>query len=131
MAQGIFRKMRTGQSQGVKKEDAMKVLLSIVSILVAVHFLSITTPANGADKNPSGAELFKTHCAVCHPDGGNIINPGKTLRKADREKNKVEKPDDILSRMRDPGPGMTKFDNATISDQDAKKIVEYILKTFK
>jgi cytochrome c6 len=33
--------------------------------------------------------------------------------------------------MRNPGPGMNRFDAKTISDKDAKEIAEYILKTFK
>jgi cytochrome c6 len=33
--------------------------------------------------------------------------------------------------MRNPGPGMTKFDKKTISDKEARAIADYILKTFK
>ena len=28
----------------------------------------------------TGEELFKQHCAACHPDGGNIVNPKETLK---------------------------------------------------
>ncbi len=80
--------------------------------------------------DPTGEELFKKNCAVCHVNGGNIVNPQKTLHKKDREANGVKTVKDILGRMRNPGPGMTKFDPKTISDKDAKKIAEYILKTF-
>jgi cytochrome c6 len=37
----------------------------------------------------------------------------------------------VVKTMRNPGPGMTAFDAKTISDQDAKAIAEYVLKTFK
>jgi cytochrome c6 len=33
--------------------------------------------------------------------------------------------------MRNPGPGMTKFDEKIISTKEAQAIAEYILKTFK
>jgi cytochrome c6 len=33
--------------------------------------------------------------------------------------------------MRNPGPGMNKFDEKTIPDKEAKMIADYILKTFK
>jgi cytochrome c6 len=33
--------------------------------------------------------------------------------------------------MRNPGPGMTKFDEKTLPQKDAKAIAEYIHKTFK
>jgi len=77
-----------------------------------------------------GEELFKQHCFPCHPDGGNVINPQKTLHKKDREANGVKTASDIVSKMRNPGPGMTKFDEQTIPDADAKEIAEYGLKTF-
>jgi cytochrome c6 len=33
--------------------------------------------------------------------------------------------------MRNPGQGMTTFDEKTIPDKEAKEIADYILKTFK
>jgi len=77
-----------------------------------------------------GEALFKQHCFPCHPDGGNVINPQKTLHKKDREANGVMTAADIVGKMRNPGPGMTKFDEQTIPDADAKEIAEYELKTF-
>lgn len=78
----------------------------------------------------SGEALFKQHCAVCHVNGGNIVNPQKTLSKKDRETNNVKSVQDILKKVRNPGPGMTPFDKKTLPDKDARKIAEYILKTF-
>jgi len=79
----------------------------------------------------SGEELFKKHCSACHPDGGNVINPKKTLSKKSLAKNGIKDPQAIVKTMRNPGPGMAKFDKGTVSDKDAKAIAEYILKTFK
>jgi len=78
-----------------------------------------------------GEELFKRYCAICHHDGGNTVNPQKTLSKKDREANGVKTAEDIVARMRNPGPGMAKFDEKTVVDKDAYEIAEYILKTFK
>jgi len=77
-----------------------------------------------------GEALFKQNCFPCHPEGGNVINPKKTLHKKDREANGVETAADIVGKMRNPGPGMTKFDEQTIPDADARAIAEYELKTF-
>jgi cytochrome c6 len=82
-------------------------------------------------KEKSGEELFKQHCAVCHPDGGNIIDPKDTLHKKDLKAHRITKPADIVKIMRNPGTGMTKFDNKIIPDKDAQKIAGYILKTFR
>lgn len=79
----------------------------------------------------SGEELFTKHCAVCHPDGGNIIKPKHTLQKKHLEQQGIEDWQGIVKYMRKPGPGMTKFDQKTLPDQDAKAIAEYVLKTFK
>jgi mono/diheme cytochrome c family protein len=79
----------------------------------------------------TGEELFKQHCAVCHPDGGNIINAKKPLNRKALAANNITKPEDIVKNMRNPGPGMNKFDEATVSDKDATAIAEYVLNTFK
>lgn len=104
-------------------------------ILVLVVSAGLAIPAAGlyaAEKTESkGATLFQQHCAVCHPNGGNIIKPGFTLQRKDRDAHGVKSANDIIAKMRNPGPGMTRFDAKTISDKEAKEIAEYILKTFK
>lgn len=82
-------------------------------------------------KKISGEAEFKEHCAVCHPDGGNTINPAKTLHKKDLDASGIKKQADIIAKMRKPGPGMTQFDKKTVPDKEAKAIAAYILKTFK
>jgi cytochrome c6 len=84
-----------------------------------------------AEKPAPGEQPFMKNCGVCHTGGGNIINPAKTLKSKDMTANGIRKPADIVKNMRDPGPGMTHFDEKTIPDQEAKEIAEYILKTFK
>ena len=103
--------------------------LSLIFITL-IFVCSLTAAGYAKDKGPTGEELFKAHCAACHPDGNNIVNPKKTLHKKDREANNIRKPEDIVKTMRNPGPGMTPFDKSAIPDKDAKTIAEYILKTF-
>ena len=78
-----------------------------------------------------GQKEFEKHCAVCHRDGGNIVNPQKTLARKVLQANGVKGVKEVIARMRNPGPGMTKFDEKTVSNKEAKAIAEYILKTFK
>jgi cytochrome c6 len=91
-----------------------------------------STPGNEAqtDVAKTGEELFKQYCIACHAEGGNTINPEKTLHKKSLEASGVATVDAIIGKMRKPGPGMPKFDEKTISDKDAKAIAEYVLKTF-
>lgn len=79
----------------------------------------------------SGESLFKAHCDVCHPNGGNIIAAAKTLVQKDREANQVNTAEDIIHLMRNPGPGMQKFDESALPEDDARLIAEYVLNTFK
>ncbi len=90
------------------------------------------TPGNEAQTETAktGEELFKQYCAACHANGGNTINPEKTLHKKSLEASGVATVDAIIGKMRKPGPSMPKFDENTISDKDAKAVAEYVLKTF-
>lgn len=103
----------------MKKE----LLVTIGTVIFAIT----SSPALAA----SGEVLFKQHCVVCHPDGGNTINPQRTLHKKDLDLQGIKNWEGIVKSMRTPGPGMTAFDAKTISDKDAKAIAEYVLKTFK
>jgi cytochrome c6 len=116
--------------QKMKRRKTMK--RKIITIAV-ISILGVGTAAfaeKPAAKNPGEAK-FKEHCALCHPDGGNIVNAKKTLQKKDLMASNIKNEADIVRVMRKPGPGMTTFDAKTLSDKDAGEIAKYILKTFK
>jgi len=108
-----------------------KGLIAAVALLAIGSFATAGLADTKKGEKIDGAKEFKEHCAVCHPNGGNIINPKKPLDKKSLAANKVKTAKDIINTMRNPGPGMTKFDAKTISDKEAKAIADYILKTFK
>jgi cytochrome c6 len=101
-----------------------------LTIGLASACLWMLTSVGPALATGSGVQLFQQHCSACHPNGNNIINPKKTLHQADREANKIYTAENIIDKMRHPGPWMATFTPNTISDDDAKAIAEYILKTF-
>jgi cytochrome c6 len=101
-----------------------------IAIVALFMFVTIGISGKAVSATP-GEAGFKQNCAVCHPDGGNIINPKKTLHKKDLDANNVKNAEDIIKLMRKPGPGMTAFDANTVPDKDAKEIANYILTTFK
>ncbi len=100
-------------------------------VIIAVVCLGVVAATTTVSAEGKGEALFKANCSVCHPNGSNVVNPKKTLHKKDRDVNNVKTADDIVNRMRHPGPGMTQFDEKMISNKDAHEIAEYILKTFK
>jgi cytochrome c6 len=119
----------------------MRALKRVILVLLAVSLplFLVSLFVNRASAGDPGESLFRDNCSSCHPDGDNILNRKKTLRKADREANKIFTAEDIVQKMRNPGPapthpqewaGMKMFDKDKISDEDALKIANYILKTF-
>lgn len=106
-----------------------KILFALCLIATGSFIVSGALAQTPASKN-AGETKFKEQCAVCHPGGGNIINPKKTLHKKDRTANNIKTEADIIKKMRNPGPGMVTFDEKTVSDKDAHAIASYILKTF-
>lgn len=105
----------------------------LASVLLSAFCLFAANGYCGAGKSEKtdGKKEFEKHCAMCHPDGGNVINSMKTLSRKVLQENGVKSAKDIIGKMRRPGPGMTTFDEKTVSKDQAKAIAEYILKTFK
>lgn len=102
----------------------------VTATLIAVGAFALNAQADMEGKMDAKAE-FEKHCAVCHPAGGNIVNQAKPLGKAALAKDGIKSWKDIVAKIRNPGPGMTKFDKKGMPDKEAKAIAEYVLKTFK
>ncbi|TSK06982.1 MAG: cytochrome C [Geobacter sp.] len=102
-------------------------------ILAALMSGCTDTPRSGSPPvvTERGRQFFKERCAPCHPDGGNVINPKKTLHAGVLADQGITTPADIVKKMRNPGPGMVRFDERTIPDVDARLIADYILATFR
>lgn len=116
-----------------------RVLITGVMVLWVCLSSTFFVAAEDAGREP-GDSLFKKHCEACHTNGGNILNPQKTLYRKDLEANGIRTPADIVKKMRNPGAfsthpqewsGMKMFDEKAISEEDALKIAEYILATFR
>ncbi|MBA4373605.1 MAG: cytochrome C [Thermodesulfovibrio sp.] len=108
----------------------MKKSATIAAVLIFAGICATSVLATTKTER-SGEELFKEHCSTCHPDGSNIINPGKTLRKEHRDAHNITTKADIVEKMRHPGKGMTSWSAATLPDEEAETIADYIIKTFK
>jgi cytochrome c6 len=106
-------------------------VLAIILFVVIAFAAAGSICFNSVEATEKTAEqLFTEYCAVCHAEGGNIINPKKTLQKKDLLANNIKTADDVIKTIRKPGPGMTVFDVKTISDKEARKIADYIFKKF-
>lgn len=110
----------------MRKGIGAAVVMVALGMVTATAFAKADAAAKG-----NGEAQFKKRCASCHPDGGNIVNPAKTLKKQDLDTNKIKGVQGIVKYLRNPGSGMPKFDAKALPDKDAKDVAEYILKTFK
>jgi cytochrome c6 len=87
---------------------------------------------NAAEKtDATGEALFQQYCAMCHPDGSNILYPQKTLQRGALAANGITTAEGIIGKMRNPGPKMRRFDSSELSETDARKIAEYVLNKYK
>jgi cytochrome c6 len=103
----------------------------LLPVLTVICLMQVGCRAGGRESGQSGEELFLIHCSGCHPGGGNVIYPQKTLDRMTLAANGITTPAGIVAKMRHPDAGMKQFDRETISDKDADKVAGYILTTFK
>lgn len=106
------------------------VIVSVSVLSLAVMAAPGICAAKKAEKIDAKAK-FDQHCVACHPKGGNIIRPDKTLSKKSLETHGIKTEKDIVAKMRNPGAGMTKFDAKAVPEAEATAIAKYILATFK
>ena len=59
-----------------------------------------------------GEKLFNEHCVMCHPDSNRMKD--------------IKKTKDIMNTIRNPKPGMPKFNKEEIPDDAAEAIAKYI-----
>jgi cytochrome c6 len=109
----------------------MKKVLAGTIVAAGISLFVINGFADEKTNGKIGETDFNEHCVVCHPGGKNVFNRQKTLFKKDLEANNIRTTEDIIKIMRNPGPNMTKFDEYSIPEKEAKEIAKYILETFK
>ncbi|NTV50505.1 MAG: cytochrome c [Geobacteraceae bacterium] len=98
----------------------MKKNLLVLAIAIPINIFS-----NVIFAAETGSEaIFKSNCSSCHPNGGNLMKPSKSLKS-------IKKPGRIIRKVRNGGGGMPSFDAKTISDTEVRHLADYIIKTFK
>ena len=115
---------------GIDLNNWQKMAKMFLIMVLSVAVVTAGSTTLIAEQSRGEAE-FREYCAECHVDGGNIIKSTKTLSEKDRVTNGIKTADDIIKIIRNPGEGMTRFDDKALPDSEAKKIAEFIIKTFK
>lgn len=74
------------------------------------------------DTYRKGESLYGTHCAGCHPNGGNSITPGRPVKGSSTLSDfKL-----FLQWIRHPEALMPPFPETVLSDAEARELYEYI-----
>jgi cytochrome c6 len=102
------------------------IFLCLMAVMLTGLF-GIAGMQQGTAAPASAEQFFKEQCAACHAGGGNIVNPKMPLKGAPLLKTFAA----FLSQIRKPQPPMPTFSPEKISDRQARKLYEYILKQNK
>jgi cytochrome c6 len=100
----------------------MKKIISVLLLAIAIFTFAFSSPALAAD----GAALFKANCAQCHAGGKNLVNPAKTLKKADLVKYDMYSSEAIIAQVTKGKGAMPAFGNKLKTEQ-IQDISAYVL----
>ena len=78
----------------------MRSLLVFAALLIALT-LPIVSVQRVDALSANGEQLFDLHCAGCHPNGGNIIRRGRSLKLKDLSKRGLDTPEAIATIARE------------------------------
>jgi len=103
----------------------MKKILSVVILLITLVSLTFASPALAGDATKGGA-LFTANCASCHMGGRNVVNPTKTLQKADLEKYDMYELEKIKTQIT-MGKGAMPAFGQKFTPEQIEDIASYVL----
>lgn len=92
----------------------VRMLRALVLVVMAVALIgALLWPPAAWGVSGQGERLFDIHCAGCHPNGGNVVRRGRTLKQPALRRNGIEGPEDIariaaagIGRMDGYGDGL-------------------------
>lgn len=102
----------------------MKKLFFACLMAIALTFAFNSSPAWAGDA-ASGAKIFSANCNACHLGGKNTINPAKTLKKADLEKNSKFSEEAIIAQVTKGAGAMPPF-GGRLSPTQIEDVAAYV-----
>lgn len=73
-----------------------------------------------------GEMIFEIHCAGCHPNGGNIIRRGKSLKMKALKRNRMDSVDAIAQIVTDGKSTMSAYEER-LSTDEIQAVSAYVL----
>lgn len=110
---------------GLLPENALKKLLSWIIAAIAIFSFALSTPALAGDA-AAGASIFSANCAACHAGGKNLVNPQKTLSKADLDKYGMNSLEAIVAQVTKGKAAMPSF-LGKLNETQIEDVAAYVL----
>jgi cytochrome c6 len=106
----------------------LKKFLAIALLTVSLLFgiVSLAPSAWAATDSANGAQLFQTHCAGCHVNGGNIVRRGKNLKLKTLQRNKVDSLEAIAELVTYGKGNMSAYQDR-LTEQQIQEVAAYVL----
>jgi cytochrome c6 len=102
----------------------LKKILTFLSMVIALLlFFPMPVLATNID---NGAKIFSVNCAGCHPQGGNIIRRGKSLKQKALHRNKVDSLE-AIAQMVTNGKNVMPAYQDRLSQQEIEDVAAYVL----
>ena len=101
----------------------------LVAIVLFVSLLCLS-PNSVASASANGAAIFQANCAGCHPNGGNIVRRGKTLRQQALRRNGMDSLAAIKTLVRQGKNNMPAYADR-LSSQEIEAVATYVLERAK
>ncbi|MDJ0797265.1 MAG: c-type cytochrome [Calothrix sp. MO_167.B12] len=103
----------------------MKKIISVLLLGITIFTFAFSSPAFAADA-AAGKAIFSANCASCHAGGKNLVNPAKTLKKADLEKYDMFSAEAIITQVTNGKAAMPAFKTRLKPDQ-IENVAAYVL----
>jgi len=91
-------------------------------LILALSIACLLMIAGSAGAN----EVFDQNCAACHKDGGNIMNPNKTLSKESLEQSGMNSVDAVKQRVSEGKAPMPAF-KGTLTDAQIDEVSAFVI----
>ncbi len=98
----------------------------ILTLIVGLILNFCISPLALAAASPDPIQLFETHCVGCHPQGGNIIRRGKSLKLNALKRNKIDTVDAIATLVTNGKNPMSAYKDR-LSEAEILAVSQYTL----
>lgn len=86
----------------------------------------LVNPHHVLADNGEGTTLFTANCAGCHPQGGNIIRRGKTLKAKALKRNQVDSLEAVISLVTEGKGNMPAYGDR-LTDEEIVAVSNYVV----